>query len=1052
MSLTKTFVHRPTATLLFFLAITLMGFVSLKFMKLDLMPDMEIPAITVVTIYSGASPEDVEKNVTKILEQQLAAISGVKEIVSKSQENISVITLKFDWGTSMAEASNDIRDRIGLAKRYLPDDVEEPYLFKFDMSMIPVMMVSVQSSPERYPSLRRFVEDHIINPLQQVPGVAQVQMFGGLMRQIRVELDRRRLEETGVSYDAVKGAIASANVSVPGGDITVNDTTFLLRVPGELGNPKELEGLVVGMNPQTGAAVHLRDVASILDTTEEPSFFAVGVNGPALMLMVQKQSSANTVDVGRAVKKRLAELTKTLPPDVKAVEIMDFTKNITRTIDNLRDTVLTGGVLVILVILLFLRNFRGSLIMALTIPTSMIVSFLFMYLKGYTLNMISLTSLSIAIGMVVDNGIVVLENTFKHLQRGERPKEAAVAGTGEVLGAIAASTLTTIAIFFPVLFVGGIVGIMFSQMAFVITLTLLASLLVAMALVPTLSGLLLRDTKHRGILGWLFEKSELAFLAIESGYRWLLNLAVHNKLITFTIVAAVSLSSLLLIPYVGTEYMPKMDSGAVQAYIELPPGTKAEVTGKYVKELAARIRAEVPEVRTMMTLWGQNKNTAMMSGSQQGDNYGQIIVALVDKKDRRRTADQIAESLQHLTNLFPGARIKIQMQDQSAQMMGGQAKAISVEIYGENDQVATSLANAIEAGLKTIPGITNVEISRKDGNPEIGVILDREKASLLGVNMYTAGNTVRTAFNGQTVSRYRENGKEYDIFLRLNPKDRHDLKALLSLRIPTVTGKFVELGNIATLKQTQGPISIERKGQQRIVKVEADVMGRDAGSVSEEVEAFLSGIKAPDDFQIRLGGSREDQKESFGLLFLALIMGVLLVYFVMAAQFESLRDPFIILFTIPFAMLGALWGFVISGHTLSMLSFVGLIMLVGIVVNNGIVLVDFTNLLRERGLGVIEAVVEGGSSRLRPVLMTTVTTICGMIPLAMSRGEGSEMWVAMATVVIGGLSVSTFITLFFVPVLYTFFEQAKQRRADRRKARRMEERRQAILAMEGKHE
>ncbi len=1050
MSLSKTFVHRPTATLIFFLAITLMGLVSLKFMKLDLMPDMEIPVITVVTVYSGASPEDVEKNVTKVLEEQLSTVSGVDEVTSKSQENISMVTLKFDWDTDLAEASNDIRDKIGLAKRFLPEEVEEPYLFKFDMSMIPVMFMSIQSTPERYPTLRQFAEDHIVNPLKNLPGVAQVQIFGGLVRQIRVELDRQRIEETGVTYDAVKGVIASANVSIPGGDLTVNDTTFLLRVPGELGRPQELEGLVVGMNPQTGAVVYLRDIATVKDTTEEQTFFAVGKNGPSLMLMVQKQSSANTVTVGRAVLKRLETLKKTLPKDVEIVLVMDFTKNITRTIDNLTQTVTTGGILVIIVILLFLRNFKGSLIMAITIPTSMVVSFLFMYLKGYTINMISLTSMSIAIGMVVDNGIVVLENIFQHLGRGERPREAAVAGTQEVLGAIVASTLTTVAIFFPVLFVGGVVGIMFSQMAFVITFTLMTSLLVAMALVPTLSGLLLNHKKPRGIIGWFFNKSELAFTSLEAGYRWLLTLAVHNKLVTFTIVAAVSLSSILLVPYVGTEYMPQMDSGSVQAFVELPPGTKAQVTERYVKELAARIQMETPEVRTMMTLWGQNKNGGMMSGSQQGDNYGQVMVALIDKKDRKRTAQQVAESLQHLTTMFPGANIKILMQDQGAQMMGGQAKPVSIEIYGENDQVAASLANTLESGLKAIPGVTNIQISRKDGNPEMGVVLDRDKASLTGVNMYTAGNTVRAAFNGQIVSRYRENGKEYDIFVRLDPKNRQNLQQLMDLRIPTVTGKFIELGNIATLKQHQGPISIERKNQQRIVKVEADIMGRDVGSVSEDVEALLKTIQVPDGFQILMGGARKDQQESFGLLILAMILGVFLVYFVMAAQFESLRDPFIILFTIPFAMLGALWGFVISGQTLSMLSFVGLIMLVGIVVNNGIVLVDFTNLLRERGLGVIEAVVRGGSSRLRPVLMTTVTTICGMIPLAMSTGEGSEMWVAMATVIIGGLTVSTFITLFFVPVMYTFFEQGRQRRADRRKTRRMDQRRLEIIAMEEK--
>ncbi|MBU1240956.1 efflux RND transporter permease subunit, partial [Myxococcota bacterium] len=701
--------------------------------------------------------------------------------------------------------------------------------------------------------------------------------------------------------------------------------------------------------------------------------------------------------------------------------------------------VTTGGIFVILVILLFLRNLRGGIIMAITIPTSMIVTFLFMYIKGYTINMISLTSLSIAIGMVVDNGIVVLENIFQHLERGARPREAALEGAAEVSGAIMASTLTTVVIFFPVVFLGGIVGVLFSQLAFMITIALLSSLVVAMALVPTLASLMLTQIKPRGVLGWLYEKSELGFKALESGYRFLLGVAIHNKLLTFTLIVAVTLSSVLLVPYVGTEFMPQNDNGFLQASIELPPGTKKEVTAKYARELSARLYKAIPEIQAMLTSWGKSSDSAIgasFGGQQQGDNYATVFMSLVSKRKRARSNKEVSESLQHLTTIFPGALVKISAEDQMQSMIFGGGKPITVEIYGENEYVASTLATTIEQKLKKIPGTIEVEISRRDGVPEMAVMVDREKAAMMGVNMYTVGNTVRTAFNGITVSKFREAGKEHDIYLRLRAKDRSSLKKLMYLKIPTVAGGYVDLGNIATLEQSQGPVAIERKNQQRIVKVSAGIMGRDLGSVSKDVETMLKTVKTPEGFSIQLAGAREEQNESFSLLMLAMGLGALLVYFVMAAQFESLRDPFIILFTIPFAMMGALWSFVISGQTLSMLSFVGLIMLVGIVVNNGIVLVDYINILRARGMGVIEAVMQGGTSRLRPVLMTTITTIIGMIPLSQSTGEGSEMWVAMATVVIGGLIVSTFITLFFVPIMYTFFELGHQRRIDRKLARR----------------
>ncbi|MBN2723282.1 MAG: efflux RND transporter permease subunit [Deltaproteobacteria bacterium] len=1039
MNLTGLSVRRPLATIIVFLSLTLLGGLSFYLLKLDLMPDLSVPMLTVITPYPGAGPREVETNVTKLLENGLSAVSGLDKITSSSEENISVISLSFDWDTSLSDATNDVRDKLDIASRNLPSDAEKPFLFKFDFSMMPILIFSVETTPEKFPSLQQFAEDNIVDQLKKINGVGQVQIMGGLKRQIQVDMDSARLEAMKISVETVQGIISASNLTIPGGKAKINHTSFQLRSPGEFTSIREIEQLVVGMNPRTGAAVRLSDVAKVKLSTNEQELFSETSTGVALMMIVNKQSNANTVDVAKRVLEKLEIIKKTLPDDIKINIIRDMSENIKNTIDNLANVVITGALFVIVVILLFLRSLRAGFIVGITIPTSLIVTFLFMYIKGYTLNMISLMGLSIAIGMVVDNGIVILENIVHHIEKGTNPAEAAVEGSSEVAGSIIASTLTTVIIFVPILYVSGIIGILFSQLAFVICATLIASLIVALVLVPTLSSLMVRKAKPWGIFKILYNSSEWAFLKLESGYLFLLKICLNNKLVSFSVIGGTAMLSLVLIPYMGTDYMPVTDNGFVEAAIELPSGTRPEETGKYVRELMARIEKEVPEKQAIIGSWGKSDDSAMagsMGGAEYGDNMGRILISLINKGDRKRTDQEISDTFQEVATMFPGAKIKIAPNNMMSSLLMGGGKPIEIEIYGSNEEVSLNIARTIEDRLNNINGIVNVVVSQKDGLPEYSVETDRDKASRMGVSMYSIGRSVRNAFNGAKVSKFREEGKEYDILVRMRKSDRSSLKDLMRLKIPTMGGSFIELGNVAKIKQSVGPFKIERKNEERIIKVSGDIRGRDLGAVSEDVNTMLSSLKPPPEVTVKLSGEREEQMKSFRMLFIALIIGIILVYFVMAAQFESLRDPFIIITAIPFAMMGALWAFVMKGQTLSMLSFIGLIMLVGIVVNNGIVLIDYMKILRARGYSILDAVTEGGRSRLRPVLMTTITTIVGMIPLAMSTGQGSEMWVAMSTAVIGGLTVSTFVTLFLVPIMYTAMESGSERRAKARKEKK----------------
>lgn len=1045
MKLPEFGVRYPVTTTMIFVAMIILGIVALSQLGLDLMPDIEIPSIAVLTTYEGAGPEEVESKITKVLEDRLATVKNLDKIQSLSEEGISVITLKFDWGVNLDEAANDVRDMIDLSVSYLPDDVDRSRVLKFDMSMMPILIVAI-TADESYPILYDLVDNRICDPLKTVPGLASASIQGGLERQILVELDRGRLEAYHLSVNQVINALRKENLDIPGGHIKTGQKDYIIRTPEEI-EIDEIGKIVVIRTPE-GIPVYVKDVGRVTDAFKEKTMEVEIDKKPGLILLVQKQSGANTVQVAEKVVKKLDELRKNLPADVNIVIARDLSSFIKGAVGNLRNALFLGGILVILIIFFFLRNLRAGIIVACSVPTSLIVVFFLLQRFGYTLNIISISSLAIAMGMVVDGAIVVMDNIYRHRESGVMPQEAAIFGASEVGKAITASTLTTCAIFVPIVFVGGITGIIFKEMAIVICFTLIVSLFTALTLIPMLSAKFLR-LKHRGTLGLQQKKegdirgssqpghsegkcftdkfylvSEGMFNKMDLVYKGWLNWALSHKKMVIGGGFLILLLSLLLLPLVGTRFMPEVDSNLFQGTVELPVGTRLEETGKVMRSIQDVINREVPEKEVMFARWGYGgSGMSRMMGGDEGSHLGKFGVRLIPKEERERLSKVIVDSLRPLTTKYPGVKVRFSTEDPISGLLFAGGKPFVIEIYGHNLETAMILAREIADELAGIKGIVDIDISRKMGKPELQIKIDRDKASYLGLNISDIGNTIQAFFSGKTATKYREKGKEYDIFVRLREEDRKNIADLKNIFITSPAGRQVRLSNVAEIIESSGPVKIERKNQGRVVKVTANLSGTDLGTAAGKAKAKLANINVPKDFFIAFGGEREEQQEAFRLLTIALILGMILVYMVMASQFESFRDPFIILFSIPFGMVGAMLAHIIFKQIFTLDSFIGLIMIVGIVVNNAIVLISYINILRARGIGVREAVTEGGRARLRPVLMTTLTTVFGLLPLAFSTGEGSEEWVTLALTVIGGLMVSTLVTLIFVPTLYSIFEE-----------------------------
>lgn len=1047
MNLPEFGVKRPVTNLMIFSAILIIALYSLSRLGVDMMPEIEPPAITMVASYPGASPEDVEIKVTEPLENQLATTPGLDKLTSRSLEGASLITLKFKWGTNLDAASNDIRDRIELAKRFLPDipdEMDNPFIFKFNTAMMPILFVGI-TAEQTYPELYDLIDKKVGDALRQIPGVGTVQLYGGLERQINVWINRERLEGYGFSILDIQNAISQENITQPLGGIKSGLTDYLLRLPGEFATPEEMNLIILGK--RDGKSVYLKDVARVEDSFKEITMKVRINRRQGLMMSIQKQTGVNTVEVASRVKNVLKGLQNNLPADVQMFTIFDTSQDIINALDSLKSALWWGIVLVILVVWFFLRQFSGSLIIALTIPFSLLIAFIYLFLSGKTINTISLSSLAIACGMVVDNAIVVVDNVYRKLERGQRPQEAAIFGTSEMFLAISASTLTTVVVFLPMLLVTGVVGIMFGELAIIVTVTLLASLFTAVTFSPMLCAKLFKakvnsqteeaKVQRKSMIKKIYDISERWFKSWEDFYAkslaWCLG---HKKIVIFGFLGAFILS-LLSTRFIGNEFIPEEDTGDIRVTVNLALGTRFEETDKVAGRIEDILEKYVPEARLIFARPGTTPGVgrAMGAGSS-GEHIVMAGVKLVPKQERKRSVFEIGQIIRGQIRRIPGVlKVDVSTGNPIGRIITGMGgKAIQLEIIGHSFEETNTLAEKLKGMMEKIPGAVDVSISREINRPELRIAVDREKAANLGLNMNTIASSIKTFIEGSTATKYREKGETYDIYVRLEEASRSKIEDVENLALVSpLTGKQVRLANFTRVYEVAGPVDIERQNRERVVRVECNVFQRSAGKVREDIKKELQKIILPQDVMLNFGGEAEEQAKAFKDLTLLLILGIALVYMVMAAQFESLLDPFIIMFAVPFTFTGVFLGFLLTGTTLSVITFLGIIMLMGIVVNNAIVLISYIGILRARGYSILEAVTQGGKDRLRPVLMTTITTLVGLLPLAISRGEGSETWQPLGITMIGGLSLSTLITMLFVPTLYTVFETRVKKNGGKKK-------------------
>ena len=1039
MSLFEGAVKKPIMTSLCCIAVVIFGLFSLSKLPVDLYPDIETNTIMVLTSYPGASASDIENNVTRPLENVLNTVSNLKHITSRSSENMSLLTLEFEYGYDIDVLTNDVRDKLDMISSQLPDDSETPIIFKFSTDMIPIVILSVQAE-ESHAALYKILDDDVANPLARIPGVGSVSISGAPKREIQVYCDPNKLEAYHLTVETISSIVGAENRNIPGGNFDIGNETYALRVEGEFKDARQMENIVVGT--MNGATVYLRDVARVVDTVEERAQEAYTNGTSGAMIIIQKQSGANSVNIAKKVLDALPDLEKNLPSDVELGIIMDTSENILLTIDSLTETVLYALLFVIIVVFVFLGRWRATVIISIVIPLSLIASFIYLAVSGNTLNIISLSCLSIAIGMVVDDAIVVLENITTHIERGSDPMQAAIHGTNEVAISIIASTLTIVAVFFPLTMVTGMTGVLFKQLGWMMCIIILISMVASLSLTPMMCSRLLRLQKKQSKAFTIFYTPIQKVLdGLDRWYAQMLNWAVHHRSIVVAGCAAFFIGSLFFTRFISTEFFPTQDNGSMSATLELPIGTRKEVA----KDLAAKVTAEwmtaYPEIQACNYRVGQADSDNIFASMQ--DNGSHIVsyfIRLSNVGERERSMQEIGEGMRDILKHYPEFSKTNVVIGGSGGGMGGQTTA-DFEIYGYDMELTDQLAATLKNELLQVKGVSEVNISRADYQPEYQADFDREKLALNGLNLSTAGTFLRNRVNGVTASQYREDGDEYDIKVRYAPEFRTNLTDIENILVYNGKGEAIRIKDLGTIVERFAPPTIERKDRERIVTVSAALGGGAAlGDVVAAGQKMIDRMELPSGINVQVAGSYEDQVESFQDLGTLAILIVILVFIVMAAQFESLTYPFIIMFSVPFAVSGVLMALFISGTTLSVMSLLGAIMLIGIVVKNGIVLVDYISLCRERGQAVINSVITAGKSRLRPVLMTTATTILGMIPMAVGTGQGAEMWRPMGVSVIGGLAVSTVLTLILVPVLYCIFAGTgiKRQRHAMRKSRMLD--------------
>ncbi len=1039
MNLIKTIVNRPVTIFILFLLIIGIGIYIVRDIPIDLFPEIEPPMLLVITSYQGAGPEEVEQNVTRNLEGTLSNVSGIKEITSTSSEGHSMISLEFTWGTDLSEATNEVRDKLEIIKGMLPDKADTPQIFKFDTSMIPILDLAMRGdrSPEE---MRQIAEDIVQPKLEQVDGVAMTAVSGGRERMVRVEASQNRLEAYGLTLTQVAAQLAANNIQIGGGYVTEGETNFLLRTSGEYSSLDQIENTVVvyrRSGDSTLVPVKLRDIAVVYDGFEDVES-TVYINGkPGVYIMVQKQSGENSVSVAESVKERLDTINAGLPQGVQVEVVGDTTRQIKNSISQVISSALWGLLFAVGILFFFLRRIKATLIVGLAIPIALLVTMMCLYFSGLTLNMMTLAGLALGIGMVVDSSIVILENIHNYRERGTKLKLSAILGSKEMINAIVASTLTTICVFLPMIMLKGkleMMGVLFTSFALVIIIALLASLLVAFFLVPVLSSrfLPLQTNRQKQVKNRLLRKidngMERMLRGLEQAYKRALGAVLDHKTVTITVVALVFIAGLMLSSRTGFTLMPESKEDTVEVNVELPLGTTLEVTEGVLRELELIVKNEIPAYDDILIDAGSGGFMGSLFGGS-NSHRGSITVILPDADERSFDSDMAKTTLRAHFNDFPGARLSFDLGHNMARMFIG--NPIDIVINSDDLDRGRDAAAAIRKLLiENVPEVTEPDISMEDGLPEMEIIIDRERAAQFGLTVSQIGNELNAAVDGITATQYRSGGDEYDVVVILDQGDRNSIPDLEKIFVSGTTGPagttgLVPLSNVASMTRSEGPVTINREDQTRVIHVTAGLLpGVKTNDVQDRIESLVgANIIQDEDLVIEYGGDIGSVMKYLPTMLAIAVIALFLVYGVMAAQFESFKDPFIMFFTIPTMLIGVIGMNLITGDQFNLFSMVGVVMLFGVVVNTGIVLVDYTNLLRERGLSIREACIEAGGHRLRPILMTTFTTMLAMVPMGFFPGEGAEMVQPIGRTVIGGLGASMVMTLFLIPVLYAVFNR-----------------------------
>jgi len=1013
MSIYGNAVKRPITTIMVFVALLVMGVYSLNKLPIDFYPDIDFPAISVITTYAGASAADIETNVTRTIEDGLNSVGNLKNITSTSRDNMSVVVCEFEWGTNLDEASNEMRDGISFIEPFLPEEVEKPMLFKFSSSAMPVLFYGV-TADESFEAIANILDEKVVNPLNRIDGVGSVGLMGAPGREIQVDIDPRKMESYNISVEMIAGVLNAENLNLPAGNLEMGMMDYPLRVKGEFLSSDVLNDIV--LTSFKGQTVYLRDVATVRDTIRDTSLDERLNGKTGMRIIIQKQSGANTVQVCEDINAMMPELIKSLPDDIEITTFWDSSEFISDSINNLTNTLMYAAIAVILVVLFFLGRWRATFIVVLTIPISLIVSFIYLYISGSSINIIALSSLSIAIGMVVDDAIVVLENITKHVERGARPREAAIYATNEVWLAVIVTTLTVVAVFLPLTLIGGMTGELFRPLGYIVSITVVTSTVSAISLTPMLASKMMKlRKKSKKTRKVSYDNSIGRFLnRLDSFYGRTLKLALRFRWATLITALVIFLLSMMMAGGMGFEFMPEADQGSMTAEIELQTGLRVDETTKVARKIDAYIEENMPEAQFYYTSSGSDDQGGFMSlFMETGSHRININFTLTNLETRGRDVWDLSNLLTGYLETIPEI-VNFDVVPNGG--MGGTTENnVVVEIYGYDFEATSQIANALADSVSIIQGATNVNVSRDPSKPELQIVPDREKMAQHGLNTYTLANSVRNRVEGPYMSRYREEGEEYDIVVRFVEEERSSLSNLNDIALMNMQNQVIRLGEVADIEERWSPPNIERKNRERMVTVSITPYKVPLNKLAEQVQAKINSMDIPPDVNVQMSGAVEDMQESMKDLMLLLLLSLILTYLVMASQFESLKMPFIIMFSIPFAFSGVVLAHVATGITMSVISMVGGVMLIGIVVKNAIVLVDYINLMRERGLGLKEAIVESGQSRLRPVLMTSLTTILAMLPLAMSTGSGSEIWSPMGIAVIGGLIFSTIVTLILVP-------------------------------------